>query len=849
MNKWKKAISTGLTATMLASLFTVVAASSVLAAASATSAGSVARGSTTTGTVTVTLTENTAACLTAVMVGQSPNPAVTDDIVVTLTDSAASVATVDFAGTPSIAAPGSLGASAAVSGGNLVIQLTGTDTINVEQITVTGLTVSTTSGAALGAVTATLTGAAGVPGCFLPATVTATGVVAVGIAAGSTSVIVNVDDCDFVATAGAAGPLSFATAPETRNITAAPTAGPGAFQQTLLIQATANNHQLGEVVSQTGVPNCNLLSGSIGTAATVTGRLDLSGTVGTNVFPGENNQAVTGATVILTTPGAGSTTDGLPSGSVVTFTLPTGIQYSLPPTVAYGGTITGPATCALSFDRNSCSLTTTATSAAGSTITLANFRVDVATTVALGTALTVTPTTSPTRTVVPANFRIAYVQRTVVGVGGIPTIFINVNDQNTGQLTLTEATAGFFKAGVGENNAFGICFTTGEQLTRAPWAVVTSGDLLLLSGTAGAASAAGTLFPGPAITSGFQSCARWTVYGRGTTPVVSTIEIRGADASNVVLPSGANNGPRVNVVPGVGVAGTPGPTLVNVLVGQQADVALGAGLTTSVQNAVRVFKSGVTVVALSQPIIAQGATGLAGSIRITETLAGQFKFGETICVTILPRTSTSFPQARQDTFLATANTNQLPVISTNVASGLLASRISTSSTAACFTINQQASGTLGELTISNLNFTTLADAPFGAILVNVTGSGGNAVAFEAAVSNARVGNPNAGSAATRLGVTQVGSFTISTKVQTRGKYVTYRFDFGVAAAGQTFRIYGATKTGNDWSPFTVVTSRVANASGVVYYYIRSNSATWKSYRAYWSGGNVWTPTRQARWIS
>jgi hypothetical protein len=810
LTKWKKAISVGLTSTLLASLFTVIAASSVLAGATITSGGSVARGSTTTAGVTITLTENTAACLTAVGVGQSPNPAVADDL-----------------------------RSAALSGGDLVIQLTGTDTINVEAITVSGLNVSTTAAAALGSVSATLTGPSS--GCFISATVTATGVVSVGIAAGSTSVIVNVDDCDFVATGGAAGMLSFATSPETRNITAV-AAGPGAFQQTLSIQATANNHNLGEVVSQTGVPNCN--GGVIGVAATVTGRLDLTGTVGTNVFPGENNQTVNG-TVILTTPGAGSTTDGLPSGSVVTYTLPAGIQFSLPPTVVYGGTITGPATCALSFDRNSCSLTTTATSAAGSSITITIPKIDVASTVALGTAVNVTVTTSPARTVVPASFRIAYVQRTVVGVGGIPTIFINVNDQNTGMLTLTETTAGFFKAGVGENNAFAICFTTGEQLTRAPWAVVTSGDLQLLSGVVGAASAKGVLY-----TVGSQSCARWTVYGRASTPVVSTIEIRGADASDVVLPSGANNGPRVNVVPGVLSAGTPGPTLVNVLIGQQTDVAVGIGLSTVVQNAVRAFRSDVNVVAVSQPIIPQGGEGLAGNIKITETLAGQFKLGQTICATILPRNATGIFQQRQDTFLKTSNTSDLPNGTTNTASGLLVSRSSVSSTAVCFVVNQQASGTLGEITISNLHFTTLGDAPFGNVVVQVTGNtGGGAVAFEANVSNAKIGNQNVGKATTRLGATQVGSFTTATKVTKKGKYVTYRFDFGVAAAGQAVKIWGATKTGNDWSGFSAVTTRVANASGVVYYYIRQNAATWKSYRAQWTGGGVWTPARQARWTN
>lgn len=849
LTSWRKAISAGVTATLLASLFAFVAAPAVSAAVSVTSAGSVARGSTTTGAgFSIVLTENTAACLVAATVAGA------DDLRVTLTDSAASAATVDFTGTPSITAPGSLGASAAVSGGDLVIQLTGTDTTNVEQITVSGLQVSTTSGAALGAVTATLTGAAAA--CFIGATTTATGVVAVGIAAGSTSVIVNVDECDFAVTDTTdfvPGMLSFATSPETRNITAV-AAGPGPGQQTLTIQATANNHNLGEVISQTGVPNC--AGAAVGTAATVTGRLDLTAVAGTNVFPGENNQIITGATVTLTTPGAGGTTDGLPSGSVVTFTLPTGIQYSVAPAVAYTGAITGPATCALSFDRQSCSITTTAASAAGNTITLSGFRVDVASTVPLGTPVNVTVTTSPSRTVVPASVRIAFVQRTVIGVGGIPTIFINVNDQNTGMLTLTETSAGFFRAGVGENNAFGICFTTGEILTRPPVAVVTSGDLQLLSGVVGAAQATGTLYTVPNSllvppgTTDDWSCARWTVFGRASTPVVSTIEIRGADASNVVLPSGANNGPRVNVVPGQGVAGTPGPTLVGVLIGLQADVIAGTTSNTIVQNAVRAFRSGLNVVAVSQPIIGAGATGLAGQIKITETLAGQFKVGQEICVLILPRTSLTFPTGRQDTFLATANQNQLPTVSTNTASGLLASRTSISSTEVCFTINQQASGTLGELTIGNLNYTTLADAPAGPILVNVTGdTAGGAVAFEAAVSNARVGNPQAGTAATRLGVTQVGAFTTSTKVQRVGRYVTYRFDFGVGAAGQAVRILGATKTGNDWSGFTVVTTRIANASGVVYYHIRHSSPTWRSYRANWVGGGAWTPARQARWVS
>ena len=165
-------------------------------------------------------------------------------------------------------------------------------------------------------------------------------------------------------------------------------------------------------------------------------------------------------------------------------------------------------------------------------------------------------------------------------------------------------------------------------------------------------------------------------------------------------------------------------------------------------------------------------------------------------------------------------------------------------------ISQQSTSGTGKLVISNIKYATVNDAVTGPVQVSVYGFGGipTVVQFQTLISNARIGSPLAGTAATRLGVTQVGAFTTSTKVAKTHKYVTYRFDFGVGAAGQHVDIWGATKTGNDWSAFAKVTSRVANASGVVYYYIRQSSATWKSYRAMWAGGGVWTPARQARWI-
>ena len=139
----------------------------------------------------------------------------------------------------------------------------------------------------------------------------------------------------------------------------------------------------------------------------------------------------------------------------------------------------------------------------------------------------------------------------------------------------------------------------------------------------------------------------------------------------------------------------------------------------------------------------------------------------------------------------------------------------------------------GKLVISNIHYTTTADAADGLVQVRVSGANlgtPTMVAFQQIISNARIGGQPTAAAASRLGVTQTGAFSTSTKVAKVNKYVTFRFDFGVAAAGKTIQILGATKTGNDWSAFANVTSRVANASGVVYYYIRQGSATWKSYR-------------------
>ncbi len=103
-----------------------------------------------------------------------------------------------------------------------------------------------------------------------------------------------------------------------------------------------------------------------------------------------------------------------------------------------------------------------------------------------------------------------------------------------------------------------------------------------------------------------------------------------------------------------------------------------------------------------------------------------------------------------------------------------------------------------------------------------------------------------GSAASALGVTTSGPFSITTKVAGLGKYVTFKLSGGALAAGQTVTILRATKTGTTWSAFTAVTKRIANSNGDVYYYVRSSSAAWQSFR-----GQLFTfltPARQARWL-
>ena len=340
-------------------------------------------------------------------------------------------------------------------------------------------------------------------------------------------------------------------------------------------------------------------------------------------------------------------------------------------------------------------------------------------------------------------------------------------------------------------------------------------------------------------------CYYWTVWTASTT------------ASTITIGGSATVGPLVNVNPGF----PPGALNAILYVGALATIQSNQGVTLAIAN--RVFPGQVKVTAVSQPAMAPGSSNqLAGNILIQETGNGQLKNGTDICIEIVPNQNTG---TLTDAYLTDLFTADLPVATgangvvvnavrvtpgRNCDGSLLSGLVGSLTGSVRFMISQQSTTGNGSVTISNLHYNVLNDAATGPVQVNVFGYsvGGASIDFQSIVSNAKIGSVLTGTAATRLGVTQVGAFTTSTKVAKVGKYVTYRFDFGVAAAGAHVDIWGATKTGNDWSAFSKITTRIANASGVVYYYIRQSSATWKSYRGMWAGGGAWTPARQARWI-
>ena len=738
MNLAKKALSIGTSAALVASLLATVVAPSVAASTLVGSAGVVPVGGTSTTASSFQFCENAATGAT------SWSAYAGGTITVAITPYAAGGAvtfTNATGGTPSPTFsqnPGALSATATAVGNLLTVTLGyGGDGVTPLCFTVGNLYISAAAGTPTGAINAA-TGGSIPSSTYLSTTTSATGVLSQSYASGITSMVVNLtSSCPFVTVGSGSGPAGdfIIAGVDAGAVGAAGSLGAG--QQTLSgFPSLGVGVASGAAVTQANVPNCSSTAlaspGTVGNAVTQTA---VTGTAN----PGEQNQ-VTGTTTITET-AAGY----LAAGTVLTFTIsaPTsGVTFSSSPT-AYvtGGTGltlgsgTPSALCVLQVGGTSCTVTVDTASTSRASITLAGataggILIDMASTVLNGTAVNVTVTGSPAIIVNLSSNTIANASRVIVGVASQPTIYINYNAQPSGMITLTEAGPGFFTSS-GVNDAFGLCIKTGESFTYTPYAIVATGDLKLLTST----STAATTQQGTLYTTGGMSCVMWSVYSAST--IASTVDIVGATATGP-LAVGAANGPTLSV-PGTLA---PGTTQSVILVGSQAAVANGTASSSLVSNATRMFKSGVVVAALSQPAVTAGTTDtLAGNLTISETLNGQFKAGQVICVTILPRTSNG--NRTQDTFIKTSTTNDLPVIATNAASGLLTSTVATPGcgpsfianyygypvvptpgASFSFSVNQQSfGGTLGVITISNIHLITTADAPSGPVLVDVMGSG------------------------------------------------------------------------------------------------------------------------------
>ena len=660
--------------------------------------------------------------------------------------------------------------------------------------------------------------------------------------------------CTFVNTGTAgSGTYDFTTSPESVTGTAgALTAG----QQTLTITTvggTASVHNAGEVVSQTDACTPN---GVLASPGTVANGLLLSSNV-LQVFPGETDQQA--GTVTATETAFG--TLGTSTPDTVTLAITTaGVQFSsIPAASGTNGLAFGSPT--MNAARTSITWTVTAMSTAtpGSFIVTPYY--DVASTVPNGTNISVTVTTTA-GPVSPASTVNAQVGRIFTATAAsVPNVYIGQNGQKTGLITIKEVAAGSFTAGPGPTNVIELCLNeaganlyTGVNVYAEVVGGTAAGNLILRDGTAASTTniVAGT-WDG-------SSCVYWTVWTASTT--ASTILIGGDNTFAF--------GPYVSVAPD----SVPGPVNAKLYASATASPNPTYTPNVTVQIANRIFQNSVVVTALSQPYVAPGSgDALVGSLQISETAMGQLKPYEHICVVVLPRSTNGL--RTQDTLINWLNTANVPVAtasngvtidSVNLDSSCVyQSQIGAPSqpntifpylplptgytNAFSFNVTQQSTTGNGMITINNIHYSVTADAPVGPVQVEVFGfgAGNTQVEFDSTVSNAIVGTvqPTFLDASSATGVTTTNSaFSLSTKVVKKGSYVTVMIKTTPALGGAHVGIYIAKKGADGkWSAFSPHTGRIANGSGVVYYYYKAGSVAWLSIRGYYTGSG----THAAAW--
>jgi hypothetical protein len=859
----KKAVSAATTAALLASLLATAVAPSALAAITVVSAGNVPTGGTSATNVSFTFKEEANASLDngsgsfTVTLCDSDGVAVGPPPVCT-----GAAGNLSFVGTPlTTGSTGSLGASASIAGNVLTVNVSASDTGNIETIFVTGLKISATSAAAIGAISATLNGGTGVafttndPAGAFTGGGTARGFLATGVSIGGVDAVVNVTTtgCTFVTTGAGAGTFDFAagvagTTAESLDGAAGPLDAPLVGQQALTISTVGgftSAHNAGDVVTQDTACGASPVLASPGT---VVATLAYSSDGNATVFPGENNSNADDLFVVEPTAGF------LAAASTFTFKILTaGVVFSTAPTVSdddAGMVLTAPV---ISADRLSATVTvTTASTSDLTTITLSNILYDVASTVPAGTFISVGLTTSAAKAVLPASVTNAVVFRGIAASAPTPTVYIGENNQAAGLVTFKEAAAGFFSDGLGTaTNTFEICpVGVNYRFTLAPVAMVVggvaAGNLILRDGTSASTT---NIVVGTQDTSDNFGCYFWTVWTASTT--ASTIVIGAA-------PSAAT-GALINV----NVNQPAGPVGVDLLIGT---TNFDDSLAATVVFAIAAFRNQVAVTALAQPIIAAGATNAsAGDLQVAETGLGQLKDGEFICVEVLPRAQTTGTGTIQDTFLSSENTANLPV-ATASGSGLVISPVvlgnenncgpaaggspSTFTTRFAFQVLQQTTAGDGKVVISNIHYTTTADAVNGPVLVRVSGRGlaPTVVIFQSTVSNARIGVGAKVSigAVSALGLRPTTGYTTkSPKTQVLRKYVTWKFTGGTALAGQRVNILVAKKVNGAWGGPKYFVSRVADANGIVTFFWKSNTALAINVRVQWPGNNAYAVSTSA----
>jgi hypothetical protein len=460
----------------------------------------------------------------------------------------------------------------------------------------------------------------------------------------------------------------------------------------------------------------------------------------------------------------------------------------------------------------------------------------------------------------------------------IPSVIIGANDQATGTVVIREAGAGFLGASF-VTNVLRVCYVsqTGkpEVFTRAPWLVVTAGDLKLRANSdptiPSGAAAAGTGVKGY-IGAGGTSCAQWIVSNAST--AASTLEIRGTASDGTMLPAGPNNGPKVNVDP----QQKPGPVTLSLWQLPLDQFSLGsipASLTAFdlVQNAVRVYGANVTVAAVSQPEIRKGKLNQpAGDVTITESAT--FQLGnyswwlggvqQAIWFQIVPNN-------QRDVLPSVYfNTDRVvPVVSTNSAeSGLIARFGSWYNNTTFSVVTEQrafvpvvGSWVPGKITVSGLQYSATNDAALGPVQLQVCSTGNmyvsspsdfavcpgvqvglfkvaaeNPANFNQTVTNAKVVEDSAILGAIAPGVAGPGSnkWTFNTVIVKKNTYITLRLQaVKGAVVGDRVEIWGrAGKTGT-WKKLT---TRLVGANGYIFYFKKISGYT--EFQAYFAGSDT-----------